>query len=916
MKKQNLFHIFKFTSDRLKDKNFKLSLTIDEAKNNGEIVSISNSQIIKSIKENLDLDLNRIRSIKSETKKIKKEKHSKVNSIMLCDLYKEKEQLLFIPEIISITMNCTAHYDYLFENGLTLNNKIFRRFMCGSGQGRKSKVLFVDEETIKRIKPILENDYDKSIEMNVNKINAYFGLYGSNAITVSNLNVCVVKDFEVTLTKKVDYIFQGKERNWVKPIELPISLKTHDGMGIITVEGATKWAREVGVEDYIPAQFGVRHSYIKGMLATFDIKDFIAKELKDNNYWIIDAWGNKVDARSIDVFLTTSQFKLWKNYVSWESFIESSNKNKIVWGISRVSPKNDIHNCFANYQYLQSLKMDGADIQDVCQQHISWIKGVIGADIPHTLLYLLGKGINDLKNVSQIQNTYIKALILDNKLINDPYIKNKVYNGIRKKIKKSYSGKILINGNYQTMVSDIYGLAEHIFKISPVKGLLKDGEHFSAYWNNKGVSKVDACRSPLTHYSEHNILNLQNNDNINYWFKYQNSGIIYSMWGTDTITHADSDFDLDLVCTTNNPTFLKCAMKDTLPITYKKKPTPVTKVTDESLYHADLMSFNNDIGVITNYSTSMYAMLPYFREGSVKHNMILDRLKITRMLQGNSIDKAKGIEVKDIPSEWLRYQEIIKTDTQATKNQKRLLNKLVINKKPYFMSWIYPKLRNQYKDYMGKADLYCKTTFGLPLEDLKEKRPKTDEEKVFFKLHSKYMPLNMSDCVMNKLSWYMESVAFNIKKDLKNGNMDEIIEILMDSNIKKDEDRYNQILKLYKEYINQKKLHAKLDYTNNYKDKHEEDDFEDLAMFNNSFKQKAYAICSNTDELINYAVEIAYKLNPSKNKDFVWDVFGDDALVNLLKNKLKKLLIPLPNTKGDIKYLGNTYKNTEVKYDF
>jgi hypothetical protein len=285
------------------------------------------------------------------------------------------------------------------------------------------------------------------------------------------------------------------------------------------------------------------------------------------------------------------------------------------------------------------------------------------------------------------------------------------------------------------------------------------------------------------------------------------------------------------------------------------------------------------------------------------------------MLQGNSIDKAKGIEVKDVPSEWLKYQEILPTDSQKTKNAKRLLNKIVINKKPYFMSWVYPKLRNQYKDYIGKADLYCKTIFGLSLEDLKKKRPKTKEEKIFFKLHNKYMPLNLSNCVMNKLSWYMESVGFDIKKDLKNDNIDEIINLLTDSSIVKNEEIFNQILELYSDYINQKKLHAKIGYSKNYKDKHDEDDFEDLTIFNNSFKEKAYSICSNSDELVNYVVEITYKLNPSKNKDFLWDVFGDDLLSNLIKNKPSELYVPLLDLNGDIEYLGTKYKNTEVTYD-
>ena len=78
-----------------------------------------------------------------------------------------------------------------------------------------------------------------------------------------------------------------------------------------------------------------------------------------------------------------------------------------------------------------------------------------------------------------------------------------------------------------------------------------------------------------------------------------------------------------MVFTTSSPVFLRCAHKDTLPITYEKKTAPIDKLTEEAMFQADLLSFSNDIGTITNYSTDMYTMLEQFHKGGKSHNTIL-----------------------------------------------------------------------------------------------------------------------------------------------------------------------------------------------------------------------------------------------------------------------------------------------------
>ena len=105
-----------------------------------------------------------------------------------------------------------------------------------------------------------------------------------------------------------------------------------------------------------------------------------------------------------------------------------------------------------------------------------------------------------------------------------------------------------------------------------------------------------------------NKLNLKNNELTEKWFKYLTSGIVYNVWGCDCIIHADSDFDGDIVATTDNPVFLRCRY-DNLPITYSKSTVDKEYISEDELYKADIQSFDSTIGRITNISTAFYEIL-------------------------------------------------------------------------------------------------------------------------------------------------------------------------------------------------------------------------------------------------------------------------------------------------------------------
>ena len=100
-----------------------------------------------------------------------------------------------------------------------------------------------------------------------------------------------------------------------------------------------------------------------------------------------------------------------------------------------------------------------------------------------------------------------KAILLNDDLIDDPYVKKHIYRSINKKIKDSYLGKLIIDGNFQVALADPYALMEHVFEMS-VAGLLPRDNYYSAYWNERSVTTVAGMRAPLTWRSEVNKMSL------------------------------------------------------------------------------------------------------------------------------------------------------------------------------------------------------------------------------------------------------------------------------------------------------------------------------------------------------------------------------------------------------------------------
>lgn len=312
---------------------------------------------------------------------------------------------------------------------------------------------------------------------------------------------------------------------------------------------AQQWADDLEL-DYLPAQWCIRASWVKGMVNVFDFHQF-CKECNNGNYIINtiykDSDGNpiQVDLRDIDVILTESQFKLWSSYSSLEEYKYNSKKNNLNWGISLYTPKQDKDILNLNYQFIQTLNLDKEKVEKLCEQTVEYFNGVSLENYWYTILFLMGNNLDDEKLSNFLynsKNNWLKSLIVNKNLLKDKYIREKIFENIKVKLDNACMGRILVDGNFQVIVPDSFAFMEHACGLE-VKGLIPSGSFYSNYWNKKNVDKVDCMRSPLTYLSEHQVYDLYKDDLTEKWFKYSYTGIITNIYDDYTLHFGGSDFD-------------------------------------------------------------------------------------------------------------------------------------------------------------------------------------------------------------------------------------------------------------------------------------------------------------------------------------------------------------------------------------
>lgn len=469
------------------------------------------------------------RELKEKIRQVRREPSSPQNKKEVRQLYKDLDALQFKPDYMCLIIDKTKDY-YRACKGFKINGISYKRLLGTAGGIKNSTIVFVSERLADELRRRVENDRDQSKPQVAAKLEAYKALTCSASNPVSwPHGILVVKDVITTFKSDITYLtdeFDGDPLMEARKDE-EIELKASDGCGMMLPSLAERWSRELGL-DYVMSGCNSRAAFEKGMTFVFDFVDFAEKVA--GTYLVKDAWGNEVDVRNVELVLTTSMLKLWDSYESCAAYEEACHRNHYEFGIPKVCPKELENERASNYQFLQSHFMTEADIDELIAPTMNEIRDVLSGDWRKAVLFLKGSGLNE-KNVDNLDDDFIKALMIEPRLQQDPFVQNTIYQLIRNRINQAKIGVLNMHANYSIVSGDLYLLCQSMFGM-PLTGLLRAGEIYNQYWMEHGADKLLCYRAPMSCHPNIRAVHPAGGDAVRYWFRFIKTGTVFNGWDT------------------------------------------------------------------------------------------------------------------------------------------------------------------------------------------------------------------------------------------------------------------------------------------------------------------------------------------------------------------------------------------------
>ena len=125
MQKLQQFYVLKFNSSRLKKDNYNINITIQTARKNEELISLGDNQVLRSIRKikGKDIDFEFINQLFKDRRRLTRRRNCIENKQKILQIDKDIDNLLFIPEYVSVVIEKHSHYRQMIKKKLTINGK-------------------------------------------------------------------------------------------------------------------------------------------------------------------------------------------------------------------------------------------------------------------------------------------------------------------------------------------------------------------------------------------------------------------------------------------------------------------------------------------------------------------------------------------------------------------------------------------------------------------------------------------------------------------------------------------------------------------------------------------------------------------------------------------------------------------------
>ncbi|MCM1062622.1 MAG: hypothetical protein NC452_20440, partial [Eubacterium sp.] len=436
---------------RIKGKKKNLVITPSEARLNDEVISLADSNVLRSIDElngvNREEVAERVKNIRERISHLKESRDRKTaNRNELRKLYTQLDELQFKNDYVMIVMDKASDFDKL-NKGFKINGIEYTRLVGTANGVKQSTVVYcsiVNENGVhiyEELEKRLNGGRDETKELIPAKFEAYKSLACSASVPVSMpKDVFVVDDFVLNVHAK--YIQLEDSETSDEPVETyvagDVELNASDGFGLMCPELAKRWSNELGL-DYAAGGMCIRNLFCKGMVYTFDFKEF-ARRYYDSDT-ITDVWGTVHNIADIELILPVSVMKLWDSYNSLEHYLNCCREYHHEFAVTKTCEKELENERTLNYQFIQSYELSDDEIRELIMPTVNELKETICGNPDKTLLFLRGACGENYK-FDKDDNYPAKAIMINPEIANDPYIIGVVGNMLSKKIKEAKIGVV------------------------------------------------------------------------------------------------------------------------------------------------------------------------------------------------------------------------------------------------------------------------------------------------------------------------------------------------------------------------------------------------------------------------------------------------------------------------------------------
>lgn len=617
-------------------------------------------------------------------------------------------------------------------------------------------------------------------------------------------------------------------------IENSPALNSFDGQGLMSPEFAERVSNYLGL-NYVASEIIIRAPWIKGLLATVPFHEYF-NEL--GIITVVDSFGKTRNVDDIDCFISKSQFKMWKIYKKkcegininpWDYHQQQMQLNNLVWGVTRINRINDDDYKTLNYQYLQALQLKNSDIDLVCAQTDELLTSLNSGDIQtvYNNLLINAKDCSDILSDDELfeesnyKKLFQRIIEVNHDFIDDKYVRGLILKECETKFRAAKLGKILVAGNFQFCVSDpiaqMEWIANHHGGLNiPVNGVICEGEVYSNYWLTKDylTRELTLMRSPLIDRNE--IAKRKLIKRREHYFRYLNSGLIYSIHDLTALQQGGCDFDGDIIFSTNNEIILRgCYDYNTAkPLYYELSTTDlVGRINSINLIKADVRGLNSAVGKISNKGGSLYAKLENYSLDSVEYNSLYNSIIALGQVVGMEIDRIKTAVAPTMPLDWKPLQpknyttldlEELPTNDDEERQGIYAHNALVPDVKPYYMRYNYDYLDKDLKDLHRAFNKVSRYMLGYKFDEVIKRCKRGIAEQAEIDLYNQYCaayPVVDSDCIVNHICHHYEQFETELKKKSIAEGKNMLTAFVSDSEIEKDIlDRVKSLVEEYKRF--------------------------------------------------------------------------------------------------------------------